>query len=128
MPTYLDVKLDRALTYRHHLKALRKKLSTRVSLLRRLVGSGLGAGAKALRTAALSLIYQIAKYCAPALCCSAHTRLIDSVLNDALSIVTGCLRPTLTDSLPVLSGIQPAVLRRQGATLSLANRSQFFES
>ena len=34
VPTYLGVKLDRALTYRHHLEALRKKLSTRVSLLR----------------------------------------------------------------------------------------------
>ena len=30
VPTYLGVKLDRALTYRHHLEALRKKLSTRV--------------------------------------------------------------------------------------------------
>ena len=55
-------------------------------------------------------------------CRSAHTRLIDSVLNDALCIVTGCLRPTLTDHLPVLSGIQPAELRRMGATLSLAYR------
>ena len=50
------------------------------------------------------------------------TRLIDSVLNDALRIVTGCLRPTPTDHLPVLSGIQPAELRRLGATLSLAYR------
>ena len=40
MPTHLGVKLDRALTYRHHLEALRKKLSTRVLLLRRLAGSG----------------------------------------------------------------------------------------
>ena len=40
VPTYLGVKLDRALTYRHHLEALRKKLSKRVSLLRRLAGSG----------------------------------------------------------------------------------------
>ena len=38
MPTYLDVKLDRALTYRQHLEALRKKLSTCVSLLRWLAG------------------------------------------------------------------------------------------
>ena len=53
---------------------------------------------------------------------SAHTRLIDSVLNDALRIVTGCLRPTPTDHLPVLSGIQPAELRRIGTTLSLAYR------
>ena len=40
VPTYLGMKLERALTYRHHLEALRKKLSTRVSLLRRLAGSG----------------------------------------------------------------------------------------
>ena len=123
VPTYLGVKLDGALTYRHHLEALRKKLSTRVSLLRRLAGSGWGAGAKTLRTAALSLIYSTAESWAPAWCRSEHTRLIDSVLNVALRIVTGCLRPTPTDNLPVLSGIQPAELRRQKATLSQANRS-----
>ena len=39
-PTYLGVKLDRSLTFRHHLVALRKKLSSRVTLLRRLMGSG----------------------------------------------------------------------------------------
>ena len=117
------MKLDRALTYRHHLEALRKKLSMRVWLLRRLAGSEWGAGAKTLCTAALSLIYSTAEYCALAWCRSAHTRLIDSVLKDALPIVTGCLRPTPTDNLSVLSGIQPAKLHRQGATLSLANRS-----
>ena len=105
------------------LEALRKKLSTRVTLLRRLVGSGWGAGAKTLRTAALSLVYSTAEYCAPVWCRSAHTRLIDSVLNAALRIVTGCLRPTQTDYLPILAGIQPAELRRRGATLSLANRA-----
>ena len=76
-----------------------------------------------MRTAALSLIYSTAEYCTPAWCRSAHTRLIDSALNGALRIVTGCLRPTPTDNLPILSGIQPAELRRQGATFSLANRS-----
>ena len=102
--------------------ALRKKLSSRVTLLRRLVGSGWGAGAKTLRIATISLVYSAAEYCAPVWCRSAHTRLIDSVLNDALRIVTGCLRPTPTDHLPLLSGIQPAELRRMGATLSLAHR------
>ena len=121
-PIYLGVKLDRSLTFRHHLVALRKKLSSRVTLLRRLVGSGWGAGAKTLRIATLSLVYSTAEYCAPVWCRSAHTRLIDSVLNDALRIVTGCLRPTPTDHLPVLSGIQPAELRQMGATLSLAYR------
>ena len=108
VPTYLGVKLDRSLTFRHHLETLRKKLTTRVALLRRLARSGWGAGAKTLRIAALSLVYSTAEYCAPAWCRSAHTRLIDSVLNDALRIVTGCLRPTPTDYLPILAGIQSA--------------------
>ena len=120
-PTYLGVNLDRSLTFRHHLVALHKKPSSRVTLLRRLVGSGWGAGAKTLRIATLSLVYSTAEYCAPVWCRSAHTRLIDSVLNDAMRIVTGCLRPTPTDHLPILSGIQPAELRRMGATLSLAH-------
>ena len=110
--TYLGLKLDRALTFRHHLETLRKKLTTRVTLLRRLAGSGWGAGAKTLRTAALSLVYSTAEYYAPVWCGSAHTSLIDSVLNDALHIVTGYLRPTPTDHLPILLGIQPAELRR----------------
>ena len=121
-PTYLVVKLDRSLTFRSHLVALRKKLSSRVTLLRRLVGLGWCAGAKTLRIATLSLVYSTAEYCAPVWCRSAYTRLIDSVLNDALRIVTGCLRPTPTDHLPVLSGIQPAEFRQLGATLSLAHR------
>ena len=86
------------------------------------MGSGWGAGAKTLRIAILSLVYSTAEYCVPIWCRSAHTRLIDSVLNDALRIVTGCLRPTPTDHLPILPGIQPAELRRMGATLSLAHR------
>ena len=121
-PTYLGVKLDRSLAFRHHLVALRKKLSSRVTLVRRLVGSGWSAGAKTLRIAALSLIYSTTEYCAPVWCCSAHTRLIDSVLNDAWRIVTGCLRPTPTDHLPILSGIQSAELRRMEATLFLGHR------
>ena len=78
--------------------------------MRRLACSGWGAGAKTLCTAALSLVYSTAEYCAPVWCRCVHTRLIDSVLNDALRIVTGCLCPTPTDHLPVLAGIQPAEL------------------
>ena len=101
---------------------MQTKLSSRVTLLRRLVNSRWGAGAKTLRIATFSLVYSAAEYCTPVWCRSAHTRLIDSVLNDALRMITGCLRPTPTDHLPVFSGIQPAELRRLGATLSLAYR------
>ena len=86
------------------------------------MGSGWGAGAKTLCIATLSLVYSTPEYCVPVWYCNAHTHLIDSVLNDALRIVTGCLHPTPTDHLPILSGIQPAELRRMGATLSLAYR------
>ena len=88
-PTYLGVKLDRSLMFCHHLVALCKKLSSRVTLLRGLVGSEWGAGAKTLCIATLSLVYSTAEYCMPVWCRSAHTHLIDSVLNDILHIVTG---------------------------------------
>ena len=123
VPTYLGVKLDKTLAFHHHLEALRKKLSTRVALLRRLAGSGWSSGAKTLRISALSLVYFTAKYCAPVWCRSTHTRLIDSILNDALRIVTRCLHPTPTEGLPVLASIQPAELRQLETTLSLANRA-----
>jgi len=115
--------LDRSLTYRRHLESLRKKLTSRVALLRRLAGSGWSAGATTLRTATIALVHATAEYCAPVWCRSAHTRLIDSTINDALRIVTGCLRPTPADNLPILAGIQPAELRRKGATLSVARRA-----
>ena len=81
-----------------------------------------GAGTKTLRIATLSLVYSAAEYCAPVWCRSAYSCLIDSVLNDALRIVTGCLRPSPTNHLSILSGIQPAELLRTGETLSLAYR------
>jgi len=55
--------------------------------------------------------------------CSDYTHLIDPAINDALQILTGCLRPTPADNLPILAGIQPAELRRNGATLPLARRA-----
>ena len=95
------------------LESLHKKLTSRVELLRRLAGSGWGAGATTLRTATLALVHSTAEYCAPVWCRSAYTRLIDPTINDALRIVTGCLSPTPADKFPILAGIQPAELRGQ---------------
>ena len=102
--------------------ALCKKLSSRVTLLRRLVDSGWGAGSKTLHTATLYLVYSTAEYCAPVWCHCTHTRLIDSFLNDVLRIVIGCLRPTPTDHFPILSGIQLSEFCLLGATLFLFYR------
>ena len=61
-PTYLWVKQNRPLTFRHPLVALRKKLFWRVTLLRQFIGSGWGAGAKTLLIAALYLVYSTPEY------------------------------------------------------------------
>ena len=64
-PKYLGATMDRSLTYRRHLESLRKKLTSRVALLRRLAGSGWGAGTTTLRTATLALVHSTVEYCAP---------------------------------------------------------------
>jgi len=43
-PKYFGVTLDRSLMYNRHLESRLKKLTSRVALLRRLAGSGWGAG------------------------------------------------------------------------------------
>jgi len=67
-------------------------------------------------------VHSTAEYCAPVWFRSDHTRYTDHAINDALQIATGCPRPTLANNLPILTGIQPAELRRKEATLSLARR------
>jgi len=81
----------------------------------------LGCWSNNLRIANLALVHSTAEYCALVWCRSAHTRLIDPTINDALR--TGCLRPTPAYNLRILAGIQPAELRRIGATLSPACRA-----
>ena len=97
-----------------HNRQAKRELKVYANASKRIAGSGWGAGVKTLCTAALSLAYSTAEYYAPVWCRSAHTLLVDSVLNDALSIVIGCLRPTPTEHPPVLLSIQPAKPRRLG--------------
>ena len=92
-----------------------------IVLLRLFAWSGWGADVKVLQIKALSLVYSTSEFCAQIWHCNGLTCLIDSVLNDAMSIVTGCLRPTPTNCSPIPAGIQPAELCRQGATLSLVH-------
>ena len=122
-PTYLGVKLDRTLPYRDHLTALRRKVMARFALIRRLAGTSWGASIPTLRTSTLALVYAPAEYCAPVWCRSAHTRLVDVSLNAALRTITGCLRSTQVEQLPVLAEIAPPALRREAATLVLGCRA-----
>jgi len=53
-PKYLEITLDRSLTYRRHVESLRKKLASRVALFRWLAGSGWRAVETMLQTATLA--------------------------------------------------------------------------
>ena len=123
-PTYLGVKLDRTLTYRQHLTSLRDKVTARCALIRHLAGTSWGASVKTLRTSTLALVYAPAEYCAPVWSRSRHTSLVDTSLNDAMRTVTGCLRPTPTEQLPVLAGIPPPDIRRKATTLAITLKSE----
>ena len=122
--TLYFIKPNRTLTCRRHLESLRKKLTSRFGLLRRLAGSRWGASTKVLCTASLALVHFTTVQCAPVWCHSAHTRLINKPINEALCIMSRCPRSTPMNNLFVLSEIQPTELRRRKAILSLACSAQ----
>ena len=123
-PTYLGVTLDCTLTYTPHLRKAAAKTRTRNNLVHMLAGTTWGAGAKTLRTSALALCYSVSKYCAPVWRNSAHTNLVDVQLNNTMRTITGSVRCTRTDWLPVLSNIAPADIRRELATSKMIVRAR----
>jgi len=82
----------------------------------------LGCGVTILRVATLALMHSTTGHCAPLWGHSTHTCFVDSAINDALQIVSGCLLPTPADNLSILADIQPE-LHHNGVTLSLARHA-----
>ncbi|EEZ99467.2 hypothetical protein TcasGA2_TC000033 [Tribolium castaneum] len=121
-PVYLGVSLDCSLTYKFHLEKLRQKLKTRNNILLKLAGSTWGANAKTLRVTALALVFSTAEYCSAVWMNSSHTSKIDAQLNTAMRVITGTLKPTPTEWLPVLSNSAPPALRRKLAVKKLWNK------
>ena len=130
VPTYFGVKLDRTLTFKQHLEGAKAKTTTRAALIRRLAGTTWGATTKTLRisTVALVPVFSAAEYCAPVWCRSPHANKLDVALNSALRTVSGCLRATPVNQLPVLAGIAPADVRREAAMLALSRKAHSSES
>ena len=115
-PVYLGVTLDRTLSFKQHVEKLKKKLSSRNSLLSKLANSQWGADPTTLKQSALALCYSTAEYCAPVWSRSCHSGKVDSELNKACRTITGNLRPTPLPALYRLASICPPSIRRDAIT------------
>ena len=115
LPVYLGVTLDRTLT---HIEKTKKKVGTRNNIIRclKLRTSKWGATPTTLRSSALALCYSAAEYACPVWERSTHAKKLDATLNETCRMITGCLKPTNTNSLPVLAGIAPSDIRRAVAS------------
>ena len=85
---------------------------SRNNLLRKLHGTNWGACPHTMRTTATALCLSVAEYCCPVWARSTHRKLVDTTLNEICRLITGCIRPTATPDLYVLSGISPPEIRR----------------
>ena len=123
-PKYLGVTLDRSLTYRKHTENVCDKVKSRCNIICKMAGTDWGAPAPVLRTSAIALVYSVAEYCVPVWGRCAHVQHIDTQLNIAMRTVSGALRPTNINCLPVLSSIEPPQIRRDRATLLEYKKAQ----
>ena len=113
---YLGVTLDRTLTYHEHCKKTKGKITSWNNLIHKLRGTNWGTQPQTLRTTAMALCVSTVEYCCPVWSWSAHCKDVYVALNDMCHLMTGCIRPTPTQDLYVLSGIAPSDIRRQVVT------------
>jgi hypothetical protein len=91
--------LDRSLTFKLRLEKITLKVNAGVNLIRKLAGT----------------VFSTAEYCAPVWLNSAHTQKLDVELNNTMRLITGTVKSTELQWLPVLSNI---LLRRELALFS----------
>ena len=123
-PAYLGVTLDRSLSYRKYLKETAAKVTARCNLLKTLATVNLGADFNTLRASAVSMCYSVAEYCSSVWSGSVRCTKLDVSLNECMRLISGCIKSTPSEILPILSGIEPNDLRRETQLLNLYNRSK----
>ena len=103
LPVYIGVTLDRTLSYKAHIEKTKKKVGTRNNITRKLRTSKWGATPTTLRSSALALCYSAAEVIAAEYACpvwerSTHAKKLDATLNETCRMITGCLKPTNTNT------------------------------
>ena len=114
-PKYLGYTMDRTQTHKPHLENVAQKLKSRNNIIQKLAGSTWGSNGNTLRTAALAIVYSTAEYCCPVWLRSSHTSKVDVQINASLRTVTGTMKSTPLQWLPVLANIAPSDIRREAA-------------
>ena len=76
-------------------------------------GTNLGAWPDTMMTTATAQCLSVAEYCWPVWACSRHRKFVDTTLNDTCRLIPGCISPTATPDVCVLSGIAPPEIRRR---------------
>ena len=99
--------------YKNQLHKPKQKVSFQVALVRKLSGTNWGTSFDTLRTSTTALVFAPVEYYAPVWCQSTNTKTLDVFLNEAMRIVSGCIRSTPLNFLTPLSGIQPPSCRRK---------------
>ena len=113
---YIGVTLDRTLSYKAHIENTKKKVGTRNNIIRKLRNWKWGATPTTLRSSALALCYSAAEYACPTWKRSTHAKKLIATLNETCRMITGCLKPTNSNCLPIIAGIVPSDIRRAVAT------------
>ena len=80
-----------------------------------------------LRSSALALCYSAAEYACPVWERSTHAKKLNATLNETCRMITGCLKPTNINSLPILAGIAPSDIRRAVASRTERTRQTMDE-
>ena len=112
LPVYLGVTLDITLSYKAHIEKTKNIFGTRKNIIRKLRNSKWGATPTTLRSTALALCYSAAEYACPVWERSTHAKKRNATLNETCRLITGCLKPTSTKSLPIPAVIAPSDIKR----------------
>lgn len=121
-PRYLGVDLNRSLTFKTFLEKELLKIKTRNNIIQS------RAGTNTLRTADFRLVWPTAEYCSPSWLNSVHSSKINVQLNNTMRIISGTLKCTPLQWMPVLCNIAPHHIKRQKALTNVVSKSIFFFS